>query len=270
MRRTALLLAGLVLASCATDTQSPTTTGATTGTSAITTTTTQAAATPSTTSPATTTEPIATTSTSTTTSTTTSTAPPTSCPAAPPLAAGTVAYAGGIGDFDGDGQSDQIATYQAGPDSWRLRVTFADGGGADAAITDAEDFAPPRPIGGFDIDGEGTDEVFISVGAGASTVQLGLFAVAGCVVSRVTEGGAAAVFAVGASIGNVSGVVCPGDGTIHRVFAQYVAEDVYEGGFAPYALEGAVLTAFPGDGAGFTADEAFALAILDCGSLSLP
>jgi hypothetical protein len=35
-------------------------------------------------------------------------------------------------------------------------------------------------------------------------------------------------------------------------------------------LEGSVLTAFPGDGAGFTADEAFALAALNCGDLVLP
>ena len=80
----------------------------------------------------------------------------------------------------------------------------------------------------------------------------------------------AAVFPIGASIGSASGLSCPGDGSINRNFAQYVSDDVYEGGFAPYLLEGSVLTAFPGDGAGFNADEAFALAVLDCGDLVLP
>ena len=209
-------------------------------------------------------------STTTSSTTTTSTLPATTCPVAPALPDGAVVYAGGDGDYDGDGQLDTAATYQAGPDSWRLRITFADGGGADTAIGDAEDFAPPRPIGGFDIEADGTDEIFVSVGAGASTVRIGLFDVAACAAIRVTEGGSPAVFPVGASIGQISGVVCPGDGTIERVFAQFVDDDVYEGGFAPYVLDGAVLTGFPGDGAGFAADEAFALAVLDCGDLQIP
>lgn len=217
-----------------------------------------------------TTTSAAATSTTTSSTTTSSTLPTTTCPVSPALPDGALSFAGGSGDYDGDGQPDAAITYQAAPDSWRLRITFADGGGADVAIADAEDFAPPRHVGGFDIEGDGSDEVFVVVGAGASTVQLGLFDVAGCVASRVTAGGTPAVFALGASIGNVSGIVCPGDGTIARVFAQYVDEDLYEGGFAPYVLDGSVLTAFPGDGASFTADEAFALAVLDCGSLSLP
>lgn len=270
MRAVMLLCALLTLAGCAGDPEpapSTTTAGAATTTSVTTTaelsTTIAASAT-------TTSEPAASTTTTTTTSTTTSTVPITTCPVPPALPEGALRFAGGSGDYDGDGQLDSAITYQAAPDSWRLRITFADGGGTDVAIADAEDFAPPRHIGGFDIEGDGADEIFVAVGAGASTVQLGLFDVAGCVASRITAGGTSAVFAVGASIGNVSGVVCPGDGTIEQVFAQYVDEDLYEGGFAPYVLDGSVLTAFPGDGAVFTVDEAFALAVLDCGSLSLP
>ena len=79
-----------------------------------------------------------------------------------------------------------------------------------------------------------------------------------------------ASFPVGASIGNVSGLACPGDGTLHRNFAQFVSDDTYEGGFEPFTLTDSTLTPGFGDGAGFTADEAFALATLDCGSLTLP
>ena len=271
MRLAPLLVgAALIVVACGED---PAPAASTTGADATspTATTTTAPATTATTeaAPATTTS-VAETSATTSSTTTSSTLPATACPIPALLPEGTLLFAGGGGDYDGDGQLDTAVTYQAAPDSWRLRITFADGGGADTAISEAEDFAPPRPIGGFDIEGDGTDEMFVAVGAGASTVQIGLFDVAGCIATRVTEGGSAAVFPVGASIGNVSGLACPGDGTIQRIFAQYVDEDVYEGGFAPYVLEGAVLTAFPGDGAGFTAEEAFGLAVLDCGSLAIP
>ncbi len=205
-----------------------------------------------------------------TTTTTTTTLPPTVCPIPVPLADGTLITAAVSGDFDGDGLADQLLTYQNGPDDWRMRVVFADGGGADAAIVDAVDFTPPRPIGGYDIDGDGPEEVFLTVGSGASTAQIGLFDVASCVATRITAGGTPATFGVGGSVGMVSGVSCPGDGSIHRNFASFVSDDTYEGGFEPFALSGSVLTAGLGDGAGFTADEAFAMAVLDCGTLALP
>jgi hypothetical protein len=258
----------LVAAGCGGDTEvtttietvaspTPTTEAATTTTIAPTTTT----------AAVTTSEPAETT---TTTTATTTTLPPSVCPVAIPISDAALVFSGVFGDFDGDGSPDELLTYQAGPDDWRVRVVFADGGGADAAISDGEDFTPPRPIGGFDIDGDGPEEVFLTVGSGASTAQVGFFDVAGCVATRITTAGTPAVFGVGGSVGMVSGLACPGDGSINRNFASYVAEDAYEGGFEPFLLEGAVLTGFPGDGAGFTADEAFALAVLDCGSLSLP
>lgn len=202
--------------------------------------------------------------------TTSTTVPPTVCPIPPPLPEGTVVFAPVGGDFDGDGSADALQTYQAGADDWRIRITFSDGGGADAAVAGSDDFAPPRPIGGFDVDSDGSEEAFLTVTSGASAVFIGLYSVGDCVAARITQGGVPAEFAVGGSVGSVAGVSCDGQGTINRQFAQYVGDDVYEGGFEPFVLEGSVLTPFPGDGAGFTAEEAFALAILDCGSLSLP
>lgn len=239
--------------------------------STVTTSTPPTTAITSTTVVATTTAPPQTSTTTSTTSTTTTEPPPaTVCPVASVLPAGTLTFAGEFGDLDGDGALDELITYQAGPDDWRLRIVFADGGGADAGIVDAVDFTPPRPLGGFDIDADGSDEVFLTVGSGASAAQVGFFDVVDCVATRVTLSGAPAAFAVGGSVGTVSGLSCPGDGTINRNFAQYVADDTYEGGFEPFRLDGSVLTGFPGDGAGFTAAEAFALAVLDCGSLSMP
>lgn len=262
-----LIVVGLV-AGCGGETESPTTEETSATTTEATTTTSQA---PTTTTVAETTVTSTTTTSSTTTSTTTTTTlPPTVCPRPIPLADGTLAFAGASGDFDGDGALDQLSTYQAGADEWRIRVVFADGGGADAAIADGFDLAPPRPVGGFDIDGDGPQEVFLTVGSGASTVQIGFFDVESCVATRIKTGGMPATFGVGGSVGTVSGLYCPGDGTLHRNFAQYVAEDEYEGGFEPFLLDGSTLTPGSGDGAGFTADEAFALAVLDCGSLTLP
>lgn len=271
MRRGALLLGSLlVVAACTSDpepatatTERPATTAPATTASTTTTPTTTSAA------PTTTTSSVET-STTTTSTTTTSSPLATVCPIPALLPDGALRLAGGSGDYDGDGQPDSALTYQTGPDSWRIRVTFADGGGSDAVISDAEDFYPPRHLGGFDIDADGSDEALVAVGAGASTVQVGFFDVAACVLHRVTLRGTPASFPVGASLGSTSGIVCPGDGTIERVFAQYVDDDVYEGGLAPYVLEGSVLTELPGDGAGFTADEAFALAVLDCGGLAVP
>lgn len=256
----------VVLAACGGD-AAPTTTGAApvVTTSAATTTTTAPAVTTTsmamTTTVAETTTPVET--------TTTTTLAPSVCPAAVPLAEGIVVTAGAAGDFDGDGAADEAFTYQVGPDDWRLRVVFADGGAADAPIVDGEDFVPPRALGGYDIDGDGPQEAFVHVGSGASAALVGLFDVADCVATRITAGGVPAVFGVGGSIGAISGISCAGDGTIHRNFASYIDQDTYEGGFEPFTLSGSVLIAGPGDGAGFTADEAFALAVLDCGSLSL-
>jgi hypothetical protein len=235
---------------------------------------TSTSATPATTQPPTTLpETTATTASPETTTTvetpTTTTLPTSVCPVPVALAEGTASYPGVAADFDGDGAADELLTYQAGPDEWRVRVIFADGGGADAAIVDAEDFVPPRPIGGFDIDEDGTAEAFVLVGSGASTALMGFFEIEDCVATRITADGVPAVFGVGGSVGSISGISCPGDGTIHRNFARYVEEDVYEGGFEPFTLEGSVLTAGTGDGATLTAEEAYAVGSLDCGDLLL-
>jgi len=220
--------------------------------------------------PTTTAGPETTTTTSTSTTTTTTTMPSV-CPTPVALKEGTLKFAGVAGDFDGDGFSDEMLTYQAAPNDWRVRVVFADGGGADAEITHIDDLIPPRPIGGFDADGDGSDEAFVIVGAGASTTLVGLFDVANCVVTRVSNGGVPAVFSVGASVGAGSGLVCPGDGTLRRTFAQRIDDQGnFEGGYEEFSLDGARLTSTDTVSGTMTSEDAAMLAAFDCGGMALP
>jgi hypothetical protein len=192
------------------------------------------------------------------------------CPALRPLQEGTLEFAAVPGDFDGDGSQDELLTYQAAPNDWRIRVIFSDGGGTDAAIAHADDLIPPRPIGGFDIDGDGAQEAFITVGAGASTTLIGLFDIANCVATRISAGGTAATFSVGASTGAESGVVCPGDGTLRRTFAQRVDDGVFEGGYEVFSLAGTNLVSEGSTTSQMSTDDAATLAGFSCGDLIIP
>lgn len=274
MRRTVTLavVAWLVVAACGGGEEAGSTITTTTSTSTTIAATSSAA--PETTVANTTTSQAAETTSSTTTATTststTTTAAPSQCPIPLALPEGTLRMEGGSGDFDGDGATDELFTYQAGPDDWRVRVVFSDGGGADAAVGDAMDFAPPRPMGGFDIDGDGVQEAFLTVGAGASTIQIGMFDIGACVATRVTANGVPAAFSVGASVGAGSGMECLGDGVVRRNFAQRVDESTFEGGYEEYLLDGSHLVSQGTTTGTLTSEDAATLAGFNCGGLSLP
>jgi len=222
----------------------------------------------------TTTPSAATTGPSTTTGTTlpaATTTVPAACPEAPPPAADAADETSVNADFDSDGLTDVLSTYVVPSEArWHVRVDFGAGGSDDAAIVDSNMVASARPIGGHDVDGDGTDEAFVTVGSGASAMLVGLYDIAACGLTRVTIGTVPAVFPIGATVGNVSGLACNVVGDLDRLFAQQVATDDYEGGFEPFTLAGSVLTGGFGDGASFTAAEAGDLATLDCGTLVLP
>ena len=61
-----------------------------------------------------------------------------------------------------------------------------------------------------------------------------------------------------------------GDGTINRNFASRTGDDAWEAGVVPLTLAGSVLTEGFGDGAALDDAGAAALAVLACGSLTLP
>jgi hypothetical protein len=173
-------------------------------------------------------------------------------------------------DLDLDGVADDVRTYfTPGEGRWRIRVEWAGGGATEQVIGDSSGGAPARAVGPHDVDGDGTPELFAIVGSGAATVLVGLYDVAGCELARVTLDGEEVSFPVGATVQHASGLSCGPFGDLDRLFADFVADDTFEGGVEPFTLSGSELTAGFGDGATFSAEEAGALAVFDCGTLQL-
>lgn len=214
----------------------------------------------------------ATTSTTTPVTSTTTTASSPSCGDSGAVAVDATGFESVVADFDVDGASDQLQTYFVPSDNrWRIRYLPGTGGSFDEEITDSGPVGAVRPVGGYDIDGDGSLEAFVVVGSGASAVLVGLYDVGDCTVTRVTLDGVAAAFPVGATVGNISGLTCQGLGHIDALFASAIGGGAYEGGSSPYDLAGSVLTQGFGDGAVWASFDEAATAVsgFDCPPLSL-
>lgn len=213
--------------------------------------------------------PITTSSTTTTTlATVTTQAPPPDC-ALPALPIEATAISSTLdADYDRDGVVDTFTTYLLGA-TWMARLELTDGDGDEATVEGTDVLTEVRPIGGHDLNDDGVPEIFVSVGAGAATQLVGLFGVDGCALHRINLGGTAAVFPIGATVANVSGITCEGAGDLDRVFASTNDGTNYEGGSEPFSLVGDALVAGVAEAASLTAEEAGSLARLDCGSLTL-
>jgi hypothetical protein len=225
------------------------------------------AATTTSTDQPTTTTVSTTTSTTRAPSSTTSSSPPPACDAGD-LPDGLEEVAWVLADADGDGEDDRLVAYREA-DTAVVRIEPAAGGSVEAEIMEDPGPLPVEPIGGHDLDGDGTDELFVTVGAGAYTFLVGAWTLDGCELRRVTLDGLPAAFPVGASASNVVGLRCPDDGGLETVSASYVDEETYEGGFQPYELDGSELVAGPFAPAVFHGDEILDVARFACGDFSL-
>lgn len=168
-------------------------------------------------------------------------------------------------DADGDAALDVMTTYLVGAD-WRLRVDLGAGGSIDVVIADVSPLTGALALGAFDIEGDGTGELFVKVDGGAYATLVALYDVDGCGVVPITIGGERAVFAVGASVSNFAGLNC--DGSLLWTFEGTLIEGsdgMYEAIDIPYTLEGHVLTQGVGDGAVVSAGEIGPL--LTCGDV---
>jgi len=99
---------------------------------------------------------------------------------------------------------------------WWVQVSFASGGGDSMQLIDSGiELSGSRPIDGTDINSDGRDEFFATVGAGASSQIIGLFDVPGCFIRRVSINGFDAAFIVNGGLNFTSGIGCSdtnGDG----------------------------------------------------------
>ncbi len=285
-RTAAWCVMALVVGACAGGPAAPTSLPSTTSTTVASTTTTTVGSTTTTTAPTTTT--TTTTAPTTTTfaiaapTTTTmvyrapSTTTPTLCPPILPPSASAMEVTTVFADVDGDAYLDKVSTYRQ-EETWTVRVDLATGGGAAEAFgPDVGAFDPVAAIGAFDIEGDGTGELFVKVGAGAYTSLVQILDYEDCTVTPITldtiddaGDGMTAIFPVGASIGFQSGMTCIGD--MLWTFDAELSGDgtFYEVMEIPYTLSGSVLTQGFGDGAIVDADEMTG-PLFNCGDLTLP
>lgn len=179
--------------------------------------------------------------TTTTEATTTTTQPP---------ACGAVAVPPGAeeltevpGDADGDGADDTLRTYRVG-EEWHLQVELAADGGADLPLPSFG--GAVGIIGGADVDGDGTDELWARTGSGASATIVGLARLVGCELVRVTfASGELAELPIGGSVGTTSGLECrdaPDDPADLIGYTATLADGTtYEVAAVRFALEGTSL-----------------------------
>jgi hypothetical protein len=77
------------------------------------------------------------------------------------------------GDFDGNGVADDLYVWKDGS-QWIAHIQTDGGFGAQTVLPTSE-YTPARAIGGHDINGDGIDEAFMVVDAGASSEVVGIY-----------------------------------------------------------------------------------------------
>lgn len=180
-------------------------------------------------------------------------------------------------DVDGDGEPDQLHSFGAeeGEPRFTLQVVLAAGGGASLDL-EGDGVTTVAVLGGADVDGDGGDEIWARVGAGASATIVGLFRFEDCTLAPVTfAAGGNAEFPVGGSVGTTSGLECnslvdpESDLTVYG--ASNVAEGEYEVTATKYRLDAGVLTeSSSGPEVGSVQDPDFErIARFHCGDLAL-
>ena len=174
-------------------------------------------------------------------------------------------------DGDGDGADDVLSTFRY-EGQWWVQVAWASGG-TGAVTVDGADMGA-RPLGGHDLDGDGSDEAWVAIAGPASGSIVGVYRQQGCGLWPVLDSGSGQPFQfpVTATIGTFSGASCGAIGDIALISGELVDEDtgLYEAGEVPYEYDPATgqVTAGFGDGGSVEFDEVGGLATLDCGSLA--
>ncbi|MEM7339052.1 MAG: hypothetical protein AAF467_10420 [Actinomycetota bacterium] len=205
------------------------------------------------------------------------------CDAATPLPEGIAHTSLAGADLDGDGVVDTLHVYAVGDpaadDAWRLRVYLDGGRMTERILHGVSSVSGARVFDGVDFNADGSDEIVVRMGSGASARTVGIFGLdeGDCTLPSMNLDDAPAALTVGASIGQFSGFACVdqlgGDGVVDTLvthIGQQVGDSTtYEvtarffrltgNDFVPVFADGAVVEA--GD-PGFDA-----LATADCAGL---
>jgi len=167
-------------------------------------------------------------------------------------------------DVDGDGDVDTIHAYATGdsdtPNQWWLQVSFAGGGGTTLPVDNPGALlSGVRANDGVDLNGDGTEEFFAKIGAGASATIMGIFDVIDCALVQATIDGQPAELTTGASLGNFSGYECldidvNGANDFLLVYSgqRLGNSDDFEVTAIQYALQDGALELIVADGLGMT------------------
>lgn len=172
------------------------------------------------------------------------------------------------GDADGDGTDDELRSYRVG-EEWHLQVELAADGGSDLVLPTFG--GGVGLVGGADVDGDGSEEVWARTGSGASASIVGLARLVDCQLLRVTFAtDELAELPVGGSVGTTSGVECGGDG-LTAFTATLTEGSTYEVVATSYALDGTSLVERGTETTTVEAtdDEFLRYASFSCGDLSL-
>ncbi len=199
------------------------------------------------------------------------------CPGSAPVV-GAVEVTERPADADGDGAVDLVRSERPDPsvDEWLLTIELAAGGAAEDVVP-GDGVAAVTVLGGYDLDGDGAEEIWARVGAGASATIVGLFRLDGCDLERVTfESGEPVALPVGGSVGTSVGVGCDTepDADVTTYLASLLPgapEPTYELSAVDYRLDGGVLTQVAArlPGAPTPTPDPARYADLSCGDLTL-
>jgi hypothetical protein len=130
------------------------------------------------------------------------------------------------------------------------------------------------PIGGYDVDGDGRDEIFVATGNGAYTTWVDVFEFdpSTCTLARLAgPNSTPPQFAVGASVGNGTGLACEDGEIVSTQFGRTSDHPLrYSGSRVAYKIIGTKLEAVDEHPVELDAAGAAAAATFNCGALRLP
>ena len=173
-------------------------------------------------------------------------------------------------DGNGDGEQDILTVYEDDGD-WMLHVEWA-AGGTSAVWLDEAGSMGARPLGGYDLSGDGADEAWVAMAGPAAGSIVGIYRTEGCELIPVFDAdtGSPFTFTVTATIGNFSGATCDGFGDIDLYSGELAGPDgeEYMVSQAPHTYDEGQLLAEFGDAGSVHLDDLGQYTTLDCGDLA--